>query len=126
MRFMSLVKSTEDIGEPPAEFWEQMGKLEQSGVPAGSMIDSGGLAPSVTGATLRLTAGETTVTDGPFTEVKEVIGGYAIFELRSQEEAVEVGKAFLEIHRRYWPGWEGELEIRRLLEADEIACPVGQ
>ena len=52
--------------------------------------------------------------DGPFTEAKEIVGGFAMFELKSKEEAVESAVQFMELHNKYWPGWEGETEIRQM------------
>jgi hypothetical protein len=79
----------------------------------------GGLAPTAAGVRIRLSKGKLTVTDGPFSEAKEVVGGYAIFELASKEEAIEQGVRFLELHKKHWKGWEGETEIRRLFGPGE-------
>jgi hypothetical protein len=54
------------------------------------------------------------VIDGPFTESKEVVGGFAMMDLKSKEEAIEVAQRFIELHREHWPGWEGESEIRQV------------
>ncbi len=66
-----------------------------------------------TGVRVRLSGGKVTVTDGPFTEAKEVFGGYAVFELKTKQEAIEGAVRFMELHKQYWPGWEGETEIRQ-------------
>ena len=113
MRFMMIVKSAENSGPPPQGMIEAMGKIAEEATKAGEMIDSGGLASSATGARVRLSGGKLTVTDGPFTEAKEVFGGYAVFELKSKKEAVERAVAFMELHKQHWPGWEGETEIRQ-------------
>ena len=68
----------------------------------------------------KLSGGKVTVTDGPFTEAKEIIGGYAQFELKSKEEAVQAAVRFMELHKKYWPGWEGETEVRQMLEPGEL------
>jgi hypothetical protein len=60
------------------------------------------------------------VKDGPFTEAKEVVGGYAQFELTSKEVAVESAKRFMELHRQHWPGWEGETEVRQMYEPGDF------
>ena len=78
------------------------------------MVEMGGLHPSAAGVRVRLTGGKLTVTDGPFSEAKEVIGGYAVFELNSREEAVEAARRFMELHKTHWPGWEGETEVRQI------------
>ena len=84
------------------------------------MLGSGGLAPTAQGARVRLSGGKVTVHDGPFTEAKEIIGGYAQFDLDSKEEAIEGAVRFMELHRKHWPGWEGETEIRPML--DPLDC----
>jgi len=62
-----------------------------------------------------------TVTDGPFAEAKEVVGGYAQFELKSNEEAVESAVRFMELHNKHWPGWEGETEVRQMFGPEDFA-----
>ena len=78
------------------------------------MLGNGGLKPTGLGARVRLTGGKVSVKDGPFTEAKEIIGGYAEFELKSREEAVEAAVRFMELHKQHWPGWEGETEVREM------------
>ena len=121
MRFMMIVKHKEGSGFPPKELMDAIGKLSEEAVKAGTMLGSGGLAPTATGARVRLSGGQITVTDGPFTEAKEIIGGYAQFELKSKEEAVEGALRFMELHKKYWPGWEGETEIRQMMGPEDFA-----
>ena len=71
---------------------------------------------------MRLSGGQITVVDGPFTEAKEIIGGYAQFELKSREEAVQGAVHFMELHKKYWPGWEGETEVRQMYGPDDFSC----
>jgi hypothetical protein len=118
MRFMMLVKGAEGQGQPPQALFEAIGKLGADETKAGRMIETGGLLPSAEGARVRLAGGKLTVTDGPFAEAKEVVGGFAVFELPSKEAAVESATAFMELHRKHWPGWEGETEIRQMEIAD--------
>jgi hypothetical protein len=113
MRFMMIVRSAENSGPPPKELMNAIAKLSEEATKAGEMIESGGLAPSATGARVRLSGGKLTVTDGPFTEAKEVFGGYAVFELKSKQEAIERALHFMELHKQHWPAWEGETEIRQ-------------
>ena len=61
------------------------------------------------------------MTDGPFTEAKEVVGGYAELELKSKEEAIEAAVNFMELHKKHWPGWEGETEIRQIFGPEDFA-----
>jgi hypothetical protein len=111
MRFMFIVKSAH-YGPPTPELMEAMGKLAEREIKAGRMVDSGGLMPLATGAQVRLTDGKLSVIDGPFVEAKEVIGGYAIFELPGKEEALASVKEFMQLHKDLMPGWEGTCEIR--------------
>jgi hypothetical protein len=113
MRFMMIVKSAERSGPPPKQLMDAIAKLAEEATKAGEMIESGGLASTATGARVRLSGGKVTVTDGPFTEAKEVFGGYAVFELKSKKEAVERAVGFMELHKQLWPEWEGETEVRQ-------------
>jgi hypothetical protein len=113
MRFMMIVKSAERSGPPPKALMDAVAKLAEEATKAGEMIESGGLASSATGVRVRLSGGKVTVTDGPFTEAKEVFGGYAVFELKSKKEAVEAAVGFMELHKQLWPEWEGETEVRQ-------------
>src|ERR1700674_240843 len=112
MRFMMIVKSTENSGPPPKELMDAISKIAEEATKAGEMVESGGLAPTATGTRVQLSGGKVTVTDGPFTEAKEVFGGYAVFELKSKKEAIEKKVTFMELHRQHGPGWEGVTEIR--------------
>lgn len=60
------------------------------------------------------------MTDGPFSEAKEVIGGYAVYSVKSKEEAVEFARRFMELHREHWPGWEGETELRQIFDPSDF------
>jgi hypothetical protein len=111
MRFMFIVKSAHS-GPPTPELIEAMHKLADREIKAGRMIDNGGLMPVSTGAQVRLVNGKLSVVDGPFVEAKEVIGGYAIFELPGKEEALASAKEFMQLHKDLMPGWEGTCELR--------------
>lgn len=119
MRFMVMVKMDEDVGDAPAELHEVMGRELAEAFASGSIIDAGGLYPTWQSVEIRLTGGEVTTTDGPYAEAKEVVGGYSILEARSQEEAVAGARRVIEIHREYWPGWEGSVEVRRIASPEE-------
>ena len=112
MRFMSIVTSPQSPEPPPAEMMEAMGKLADREIKAGRMVDTGGLMPLTMGAQVRITDGQLSVVDGPFVEAKEVIGGYAIFELPGKEEAVASAREFMQLHKDFMPGWEGTCELR--------------
>lgn len=115
MRFLSFVSSAHS-GPPTPELMQAMQKLTEREIKAGRMIDSGGLTPLATGAQVHVTKGQVTVTDGPFVEAKEVIGGYAIFEFRDKEEALAAAVEFMQLHRDLMPGWEGTCEVRAFAE----------
>ena len=121
MQFMMMVKHAENFGPPPKEFMDAMAKLGEEAVKAGTMVTSGGLAPTARSTRVRLSRGQVTAIDGPFTEAKEVVGGYAVLEFKSKEEAIESAKHFMELHKKYWPGWEGETEVRQVFGPEEFA-----
>jgi hypothetical protein len=116
MRFMILVKSSEQAGPPPKALMDAVVKAGQEAAKSGRMLHSGGLAPTAMSSRVRVSGGNVSVIDGPFTEAKEVVGGYAMFEFESQKEAIEAAQQFMELHRQHWPGWEGESEIRQIFE----------
>jgi hypothetical protein len=89
-----------------------MGKLADREIKAGRMLDNGGLMPVATGAEVRIADGKLSIIDGPFVEAKEMVGGYAIFELRDKEEALAMAKEFMQLHLDHMPGWEGTCEVR--------------
>jgi hypothetical protein len=121
MRFMMIVKHAEKQGPPPKQLMDAIAKLAEEAAKAGTMLGSGGLGPTALGASVRLSGGQVNVTDGPFTEAKEVVGGYAQFELKSKEEAVKSAVAFMELHKKHWPGWEGETEVRQMFGPEDFA-----
>jgi len=120
MRFMMIVKHAENQGPPPKALMDEIAKLGEQETKTGTMLGSGGLRSTATGARVRVSGGKVSVTDGPFTEAKEVIGGYAQFELKSRQEAVESAVRFMELHKKFWPGWEGETEVREMYEPNEM------
>src|ERR1700729_219476 len=114
-RFLMLVKHGENPGPPPKEFLDAMARMGEEAAKSGTLIQSGGLSPIAKSTRVRLSRGQVTAIDGPFTESKEVVGGFAIIEFKSKEEAIEGAKQFMELHKKYWPGWEGETEVRQVL-----------
>ena len=127
MRFMYIVTSPQPDRGPSPALMEAMGKLADREIKAGRMLDTGGLMPiAMTGAQVRITNSKLGVIDGPFVETKELIGGYAIFELRDKEEAVAAAKEFMQLHLEHMPGWEGTCEVRVLATPGvDGACEVG-
>ena len=112
MRFLSVYKCAERGAPPTQEEMTRMGKLIEEGMKTGYLVATEGCLPSALGARVRLSAGKVTVTDGPFTEAKEVIGGLAILRANSKEEAIELARQFLSV------AGDGECELRQLYEAD--------
>ena len=114
MRYMMFIKHTEDYrnADVPASLHEEMGKFIEETTKSGNFVGGAGLQPSSAGARVKLKGGKITVMDGPFTESKEVVGGYAIIDAKSREEALDLARRFMEIHRKHWPAFEGESEVR--------------
>lgn len=112
MRFLSIYKSPETGLPPTQEEMERMGRLIEEGMKAGYFLGVEGCLPSATGARVRLANGNVTVTDGPFSEAKEVVGGFAILQADSKEAAIELARQFLKV------AGDGECELRQLYEAD--------
>jgi hypothetical protein len=121
MRFMMMVKHAENhSGAPPKALMDAMDRISQEAVKNGTMVMSGGLAATAQSHRVRLSGGKISVIDGPFTETKEVIGGFAIMDFKSKEEALEAAKDFIGLHRQHWPGWEGESEVRQMYGPEEF------
>jgi len=120
MRFMMMVKADKnyEAGLPPdPKLMAAIGKLTEDMTEAGVVLETGGLLPSSKGARVRIAGGRLTVIDGPFAEAKELVGGYAILQAKSKEEAIELGKDFMKVHADVLgPSYEGELEIRQLMD----------
>lgn len=114
MRYLTFIRHSESFrnGPPPPALMKAMHEFVEKSRKDGTLVDTGGLLPSKDGARIRLSKGKLTVTDGPFTETKEVIGGWAILEAPSKAEAVRLATAFMELHHQHWPEFEGESEIR--------------
>jgi hypothetical protein len=121
MRFMMLVKHPENQGNPPKALMDAITEIAADAAQKGNMLGSGGLAPTAQSVRVRVSGGQVRVIDGPFTEAKEVVGGYAQFEFKSKEEAVQSAVDFMELHRKHWPGWEGETEVRQMLGPEDFA-----
>ena len=113
-RFLSIYKTVERTSPPSPEEMARMGKLVEDGFKSGFLVATEGCLPTTLGARVRLSQNKFSVTDGPFTEAKEVFGGYAVFELKSKEKAIERSKHFMELHHKHWPGWEEVTEIRQV------------
>jgi hypothetical protein len=116
MRYMMFIKHTEDYANAkvPAALYEAMGKFIDEASKSGHFVGGAGLLPTAKGNKIKLRGGKITVIDGPFTESKEIVGGYALVDAASKDEALDFARRFMEIHRTHWPTFEGECEIRPL------------
>ena len=113
-RYLTMVKGDENHAEPTPELFQAMDNLMKE---AGKkLVGVGGLLPSKKGARARLRKGKISVTDGPFTETKELIGGFAIYEVPTLDEAKEWTRKFLQVHIDHFPGWDCEVEIREMMD----------
>jgi hypothetical protein len=119
MKFMLMMKASRDYeaGEPPnPELMAAMGPYVEKMAQRGILVETGGLFPSARGTRVSLANDSFTVTDGPFTETKELFGGYAIVEVASKDEAIRLTREFLQLHRDILgPGYAGESEIREMM-----------
>ncbi|MBO9664047.1 YciI family protein [Dokdonella sp.] len=115
MRFLSLIRIQENTGKQPSErLMSEMGKLMGEMTQAGTLLDTAGLMPTAEGKRVRLRGGKISVIDGPFIETKEVIGGYAMLQAGSLQEAIALTERFVELHVA--DGWELDCEVRQLVE----------
>lgn len=120
MRFMLIANASakSEMGAPPdPKLTAAIDKLTEEMTTAGILAGGGGLMPTVAGAKVRLAGGKITVTDGPFTEVKELIGGFAIVNVKSKHEAIELARRFLQIHADILgPDYQADSEVRQMFE----------
>lgn len=115
MPFLSIVKAAENQGPPPAGLLEAMDTFVAQSLKGGEVIQTGGLAPSAAGFRIRMSGGKLVVTDGPFTESKEVVGGYAVLAAATRQEALAAARRFMELHLKHWPTFVGECEVREVV-----------
>ncbi len=115
-------------GTPPdPKFMEAMGRHVEEITRRGALVATAGLHPLANGARVRVAGGKMTVTDGPFIESKEIVGGYAILEAKSKEEAVELGRAFMGLHLEVLgASYQGTLEVRQMFDPSDAPCGVSK
>jgi len=122
MRYLMLLKANQPATPPPPELMEAIMQLGAEATAAGALLDNAGLAPSAAGARVALSGGKLTVTDGPFAEAKETIS-YALYEVRSKEEAVEWTSRFMKLHHDLWEGWEGDTDVLKVFGPEDFGAP---
>jgi hypothetical protein len=111
-----LLKMSDQVGEPPESLFAAMDETIKDLEKTTKIIDTNGLRPTADAATrIRVTDGSTTVLDGPFAESRELVGGYALVEVDSYEQAVEAARKIIQVHTDHWPTWEGEAEVRQVM-----------
>ena len=118
MRFLTFIKHAEssDHGTPPKALMDAMGPFVAEGFKTGWLKETSGVKGTSEGLRIRSKGGKLMITDGPFTETKEIIGGYAIVDVKSKDEAREIARRFMELHRIHWPEFECESEVRVIAE----------
>jgi len=116
MKFLMLIKHPESYRNEqiPQALMDAMGEFVTESMKSGVVKDTAGLKPTAEGFRVRSTGGQLRVTDGPFSETKEVVGGYALVEVASREEALKFARRFMDLHRVNWPAFQGECEVRPL------------
>ena len=122
MRFMMFMypEISEEEWDPSAEDVAEMSRYNEELRKAGMLLSLDGLHPPGEGARVSFDSeGTSSVTDGPFAEAKEVVGGYSVLDVRSHEEAVEGARRMMQIHLDHWPGWEGSCDVRRISGREE-------
>lgn len=115
-QFMMMIKMREDVENPPAELYAAMGPYMEEAVATGRVKTMGGLLPSSQGARVTGSEGKIVTTHGPFAETTELVGGYAVLELDTLEEAIAESTRFIQLHVDNWPGFVGTSEIRQLAD----------
>jgi len=118
MKYLALIRHAEAYleVEPPAALMEALERFGEKSTQEGTLLDTGGLLPSKDGFRVRLARGVVTVSDGPFSEARDVIGGWALLDVDSKAEAVRITQEFMDLHCQHWPEFEGEAEVRPLVE----------
>jgi hypothetical protein len=122
MRYITVLKGAQPAGPPPEGLMPAIMSLGAEANASGVLLDTAGLAPSAAGARVTVTGGELSVMDGPFAEAKEYIS-YAVYEVRSKEEAVEWASRFMQLHSDLWPGWQGECDVIKILGPEDFGPP---
>jgi len=126
MRFLMMIKSSENQGPLPKAVLDALNKASAEDPKPDRMIATGALYPTAASTRVRVSQGQLSVIDGPFTETREVVGGYAIMEFDTKEEALESTRGFMDLYRKHWPGWEGETELRQIFGPNDFTIEEGK
>jgi hypothetical protein len=118
MRYLVMMKYNENGTRPPQTLLDALARNRAEAKQAGALKEIGGLLPSASGARIRLAGGKLTVSDGPFTETKELVGGYSVYEVKDKQEAVDWAHRFMQVMAT-WPAGECEVEIRQIFPESE-------
>jgi hypothetical protein len=118
MKYLTFIRHSESYRQtpPPPALMAAMGQFVERSLKEGTLVDTGGLLPSKDGTRIRLAKGKITVIDGPFAESKEIIGGWAILKAETKAEALRIATEFMDLHRKHWPEFEGESELRPMFD----------
>jgi len=118
MKYLMLIKHSESYRSQPSPqgLLDAMGEFVAEGFKSGLLKDTAGLKGTAAGFRVGSSGGKLIVTDGPFAVSKETVGGYALVEVKSKEEALNGARQFMELHRVHWPSFDGECEARPLEE----------
>lgn len=116
MKYLMLIRHAESYRSQPIPqgLLDAMGKFVEESFKSGVLKDTAGLKATAEGFRVRSSGGKLSVTDGPFTESKEIVGGYAMVEAKTREEALDMARRFMDLHRVHWPEFEGDCEVRPL------------
>jgi hypothetical protein len=118
MRFLTLVSGPPNQGMPPASLWEEVERRAQVAESKQQLVTRGGLTPDV--KKYRVAGGALSVTDGPFTESKEIVGGFAILEFATREDALRDASEWVEMHRHLWPEGQFTMTVHQVFDPDGV------
>ncbi|MEO7772915.1 MAG: YciI family protein [Gemmatimonadaceae bacterium] len=122
MKYLMLIKHEESLRSAtvPESLYAAMGEFVTEAMQSGKIIDTAGLKPTSAAWSVKMGGRKLTVVDGPFAESKEIVGGYALADLKTMAEARELAQKFMQLHLEHWPDFEGACEVRPL--EDEQPC----
>jgi hypothetical protein len=114
MRYLCFLKMDEAKAHPPQTMIDATTAYDAAARAEGTLVDGGDLYPMADAVEFRVRSGSLTITDGPFQETKEVIVGWSMFDVDTEDRARHEAQRLIELHLAHWPGWEGSIELRRI------------